>query len=351
MKDLGFDRGKLDDYFEGKNNLTDKNFIEELFSDEDNDSVLRDHLKKQWDKLMHEPENGNVNLDHILHKIHYNINTHPESRKRSQVIGNIIKWSARIAAVLMLPLAVYFALKLNGQPSSGKLSWVEINAPAWTRARFSLPDGTTGWLNSNSTLRYNADYIKDRKLFLEGEAYLEVFRDEKRPLSVMTKDIVVKVLGTKFNISSYSDENSVEVVLEEGKLIFSDPEMNKSYTMEPNELVVYDKISRDFSAEKVQPQKYLSWKEGRLVFRNDPLDIIARRLGRWYNVDVEIIGPVSNDLRLRATFLDENLEEVMRLLEKSLKIDYIILDRNIISGEIYTRRKVIITQDLVNTNI
>jgi len=66
---------------------------------------------------------------------------------------------------------------------------------------------------------------------------------------------------------------------------------------------------------------------------------------------VEIIGEVRTDLRLRATFLDENLEEVMHLLEQSLSIDYIILDRNLISGEIYSKRKVIITQKLVETNI
>ena len=63
--------------------------------------------------------------------------------------------------------------------------------------------------------------------------------------------------------------------------------------MNPNDLVIYDKTLKDFSTEVVQPQKYLSWTEGKLVFRNDPLDVIARRLERWYNIDVEVNGQFS----------------------------------------------------------
>ncbi|HUX57470.1 MAG TPA: FecR domain-containing protein, partial [Bacteroidales bacterium] len=227
--------------------------------------------------------------------------------------------------------------------SAGKETWVEIKAPAWTRAQFSLPDGTTGWLNSNSSVKYNGNFNADRQVTLTGEAFFDVFKDKKRPFIVNTNEVNVKVLGTRFNIASYKNENNVEVVLEEGKLVFNDKEMNKSYTMRPNDLVVYDKTLRDFSSEVVDPRKYLSWTEGKLEFRNDPIDVIARRLERWYDVDVEINGIISQQQRLRATFIDDSLEEVLYLLKRTLPIDYKIENRELKPDETYAKKKVIIT--------
>jgi ferric-dicitrate binding protein FerR (iron transport regulator) len=206
-----------------------------------------------------------------------------------------------------------------------------------------LPDGTTGWLNGNSSVKYNGNFITNRQVTLTGEAFFDVFKDKRSPFRVSTNEINVEVLGTRFNIASYEDEENVEVVLEEGKLVFNSKEMNKSFTMSPNDLLIYDKSSGNISTEEVQPRKYLSWTEGKLVFRNDPLDVIARRLGRWYNVDVEVDGIFPNDLRLRATFIDEGLEEVLALLKRSLAVDCKIENGNINPDETYGRKKVIIT--------
>ena len=76
-----------------------------------------------------------------------------------------------------------------------KETWVEIKAPAWTRAQFSLPDGTTGWLNSNSSVKYNGNFNTDRQVTLTGEAFFDVFKDKKRPFIVNTDEVIVKVLG------------------------------------------------------------------------------------------------------------------------------------------------------------
>ncbi|MDX9811809.1 MAG: DUF4974 domain-containing protein [Bacteroidales bacterium] len=350
MKGFGFEREKQEEFFEGKDKLPDLDAVEKMFCDEDAQQGLQENMKKRWYSILNEDIKEDVNLDHILYRIHYKINSEMNNRKKLN-LESVIKWTGRVAAILILPLALYLAIQQFKPVSPEKMTWVDIKAPAWTRVQFSLPDGSTGWLNSNSSLRYSGDYLKDRTLILDGESYLDVVTDEKHPLSVITGGVVVKVLGTKFNVASYKDEENVEVVLEEGKILFSDLENKNIYTLEPNEMLTYNKTNKDLAAGKVNPQKYLAWKEGRLVFRNDPLDIVARRIGRWYNVDVEIIGEVRTDLRLRATFLDENLEEVMHLLEQSLSIDYIILDRNLISGEIYSKRKVIITQKLVETNI
>ena len=133
------------------------------------------------------------------------------------------------------------------------------------------------------------------------------------------------------------------MVLEEGNLVFNDKEINKSYTMRPNDLVVYDKTLKDFSTEVVHPQKYISWTEGKLEFRNDALDAIVRKLERWYNIDIEINGSISQDQRLRATFIDESLEDALNLLRRTLPINYRIENGNLKPDESYAKKKVIIT--------
>ena len=309
MAEIRFDRDRIERYFKGEYSEEDKSYVEEVFSDDNNEEELNTLLRRQFNELKSEDDDETKNLDHILYRIHYDINT--RSAERGTILSSVvIRWGLRIAGIILLPLLIFIGINNYTGKVETRDSWVEIKAPAWTRAEFSLPDGTTGWLNSNSSVRYEGNFQSDRKITLKGEAYFDEYRDPKRPFVVTTNEVDVKVLGTRFSIASYDNESNVEVVLEEGKLEFSDKDNTKSYIMKPNDLLVYDKMRKDFSTEEVQPQKYLSWKEGKLVFRNDPLDVIARRLERWYNIDVEINGSITADLRLRATFIDEDLEEV-----------------------------------------
>ena len=342
MAEIGFDDEKLNRYFKGEYSDKDASYVDEVFCDNNKEKELKHLLLKQFYELLPEDEDDKKNLDHILYKIHYDINTRLSSRK-AWSFDNITKWSFRIAGVIMLPIVILIGIHMYTGTNLKKETWVEIKAPAWTRAQFSLPDGTTGWLNSNSSVKYNGNFNSDRQVSLTGEAFFNVFKDKKRPFIVNTPEINVKVLGTRFNIASYNNENNVEVVLEEGKLVFNDKEINKSYTMRPNDLVVYDKTQRDFSTKVVLPQKYLLWTEGKLEFRNDPLDVVARKLERWYNIDVEVNGSISHDQRLRATFVNESLEEVLYLLKRTLHIDYRIENGNLKPDETYSKKKVIIT--------
>lgn len=342
MTEPGLDSERINRFFNGQDSEQDSLYVNEVFCDNSKEKELKHLLSRQFNELLPDDEIDIKNLDHILYKIHYEINTRRPARK-VWPYNNPLKWALRIASVIILPLVFFFGIQTLKDVNSNNEAWVEIKAPAWTRAQFSLSDGTIGWLNSNSSVKYNGSFSADRQVTLKGEAFFDVAKDEKRPFVVNTEEIVVTALGTRFNIASYEDEKNVEVVLEEGKLIFSDKEMNKSYTMKPNDLVKYDKTHKDFSTEVVEPNKYVSWTEGKLVFRNDPVDVIARRLARWYNVDVEVNGSLTDDIRLRATFTDENLEEVMNLLKRSLPIDYKIVNGNTQKDDIYIKTRVIIS--------
>ncbi|MFA5973940.1 MAG: FecR domain-containing protein [Lentimicrobiaceae bacterium] len=341
MTTTGFDKEKIINYYNRDHSEEDKSYITEIFCDELHEEEIKSLLSGQFDELLKEEYIEKRNLDHILYRIHYEINTKSKAQKEGKY-ASIVKWAYRIAGMLLLPLAFLIGLHMNKETQLKKEAWVEIKAPAWTRAQFSLPDGTTGWLNSSSSIKYKEDFIHDRQIALNGEAFFDVFKDKHRPFVVTTNDISVEVLGTRFNIASYDNENDVEVILEEGKLLFNTAKRNKFYIMHPNDLVTFNKTNKDFTTEVVDPNKYLSWTDGMLVFRNDPLDVIARRLERWYNIDVEVDKTLTEDLRLRATFKDESLEEVLGLLKRSLPIDYKIEIQDLKPNEIYAKKKVII---------
>ncbi|MCX6259143.1 MAG: FecR family protein [Bacteroidia bacterium] len=342
MANVEFDSEKVERYFNGEDPGTDQSYINDVFCDNSKENQLRKLLSRQFNEMPKEEETEDKNLDDILYKIHYDINTRLSTRKTLKFPG-IIRWALSIAGAILLPLVIFMGIKNHQEASLRKETWVEIKAPAWTRAQFSLPDGTTGWLNSNSSIKYSGNFNADRQISLTGEAFFNVYQDKKRPFIVHTPEINVKVLGTRFNIASYQNEKTAEVVLEEGMLVFNDPQMNKSYTMKPNDLVIYNKTLKAFSTEVVQPEKYISWKDGKLVFRNDPLDVIARRLERWYNIDVDLNVSSPEDIRWRATFVGDNLEEVLILLKRSLHVDYKIEKRDLKPDETLTKKKVMLT--------
>jgi transmembrane sensor len=336
------DRERFIKYFKGKYAEKDSNYVDQVFEDNDYEEELKDFLSEQFDTLSPVNENKRKNLDHILYKIHYDINTKRTKHEGSKII-QISRWALRIAGILMLPVVVMIGIQTYKHFYLQKEAWVEIIAPAWTRIQFSLPDGTKGWLNSNSRLRYDGDFYDHRQVSLSGEAFFDVHKDNMRPFVLNTCNVEVKVLGTRFNIAAYDNEKSVEVVLEEGEIELNEKRTAKCYTMKPNDLIVYDKAQNDFTQEIVQPQKYKSWTEGKLIFRNDPLDVVARRLERWYNIDVEINGNLSQNHRLRATFIDEDLEEILNLLKRSLPIDFRIEHRCLQADDTYSKKKVVIT--------
>ena len=340
---IEFNEDRLRRFFEGNYTEEDKAWAGEIFCDKSAEAELKKYLRKHWYELFQEEEATDKNLEHILYQLHYEINTKQvlPLRRISKFIDNF----SRIAAILIIPLLVYTGISLYRNPGKGVDTWVEVKAPGWTRAQFSLPDGTSVWLNSNSAIKYRNNYARkrNREVILKGEAFFDVTENKERPFKVVADEILVTVLGTKFNIASYENEKDIEVVHEEGKLVFADKNRQQFYIMKPNDLIVYSKDSKGFSVETVQAQKYSSWLEGKLVFRNDPLDVIARRLERWYNVKVETRGEFKEDIRLRATFVDENIEEVLYFMKRSLPIDYIIQEGGVSEDSVYYKKKIIIT--------
>ncbi|MBN1683321.1 FecR family protein [Candidatus Bathyarchaeota archaeon] len=336
------DTERITRFFKGDSAEDASQYIKEVFCDREKVKELDDLMRRIWYDLLSKSDLKEDKIDHVLYRIHYEINT--KMQKSKQTISRFVKWFSRVAAILVLPLILYSGIHFYRTVSNkGDSSWVEIKTPAWTRSQFSLPDGTQGWLNSNSSIRYNGNFNNNREVILSGEAFFDVKKESKKPFKVNTGEITVTALGTRYNIASYENEKSIEVALEEGKLLFNNKKMNKSYLMKPNDCIIYDKKLNDFTVKRVEPETYYSWTMGKLVFRNDSLDAVARRLERCYNIEVEVRGDLTKQPRLRATFVDENLEEILKLLKLSLPIIYKINPQQLKEDGTYSKTKVTIT--------
>lgn len=339
MKGLDTDWEKIRSYFNNENSDENNEYINDIFSDESKEDAIKSHLHRHFYEFFAEEELERKDLDHLLYRVHFDINSNSLNRK-GYGFNHFLKWTLRIAGLIILPVMIYIGTGIYRDYGLNKEAWVEINSPAWTRTQFRLPDGTVGWLNSNSSIRYYGNFVSDRQLTLKGEAYFDVFRDDKKPFVVYTHEVAIKVLGTKFNVTAYENEKDIEVILEEGALVFNPNGKLDECQMKPGDKVVYDKLLHNASMEIVQTYKYTAWTQGKLVFRNDPIDIIARRLERFYNVDVEVVGKAEQSMRLRATFIDEDLEEVLSWMKLSLPLSYSIENGTILSDDIYARKKV-----------
>jgi len=193
------------------------------------------------------------------------------------------------------------------------------------RSLITLNDGTKVWMNNDSRLTYPNSFEGQplREVSLEGEAFFDVAENKAQPFIVHTADIDVKVLGTAFNVRSYQDQN-VETTLVRGKVnIASTGQQARVVTMLPNQRVVYEKNSQQLLLEnRVNTEKYTAWREGRLIFEDQPLSEIVQALERWYNVTIRVEDTGSLGCRFSAHIDNKSLEEVLELFKASENIDY-----------------------------
>ena len=165
----------------------------------------------------------------------------------------------------------------------------KIETPIGGKYQVNLPDGSKVWLNSSSSLRFSALFNGDtREVELSGEAYFDVSKNKSKPFRVITKDQIVEVLGTQFNINSYSDEGPIKTTLIEGsvKIIYKDKVvlLSPGQQFQPKELVS--------AVLEADTEEVVAWKEGYFVFKNEDIKSIMRKLSRWYNVEVSYSGDI-----------------------------------------------------------
>lgn len=184
-----------------------------------------------------------------------------------------------------------------------------------------LEDGTVIHLNADSELKVPLDFGKtDRKVWLKGEAFFDVARDEDRLFTVHTDRANVSVLGTEFDVRVYPDEREMVTTLVTGKV-----ELKSSKAVEQLEPGEQSRIGTEgrIRTEKVNVYPYIAWQTGRMVFENERLEKIMTELQRWYDFEIFYTNPEVKEMRFTIDLLKyEDVSKVLNLMEKMEKVTF-----------------------------
>lgn len=202
----------------------------------------------------------------------------------------------------------------------------KIETPFGGKYQINLPDGSKVWLNSASTLRFPALFSGNtREVELNGEAYFDVAKNPNKPFKVITKDQIVEVLGTQFNINSYSDEETFKTTLIEGsvKIIYKD----KVVLLSPGQQ--FQPSMKSSKVIEADTEEVTAWKNGYFLFKDEDIQSIMRKVSRWYNVEVNYSGNIPDVGFGGNISRSKDINEVLNVLQLTNAVHFKVEGRRI----------------------
>ncbi|WP_302963385.1 FecR family protein [Barnesiella intestinihominis] len=194
----------------------------------------------------------------------------------------------------------------------------QIVVPYGKRSHMTLPDGSALWINSGSRVIYQSDFEKKRHLYVDGEIYLDVHRDTSHPFIVKTNRIEVKVLGTKFNVSDYHNDPQSSVTLVKGSVEVTVGE--NSTKLAPNQRLAYE--SGLMNVKNVDVTPYICWKDDIINFNDMKLHDILRTLSHYYNIPIEGIESLDNEVCYGNMDLNLSIDEILESISHTVELSY-----------------------------
>jgi transmembrane sensor len=331
-------------YLAGSASNEDISFLEKWISESDENKKFFDQIRNIWGTVDSQNLSQVIDTKKSLDKVLQRISPAFSRKKRWERIG-------KIAAILLIPLFVGNIIWFSNNSRKAVLHnapvFSETYAAFGTRTALKLVDGSQVWLNSGSSLRYPDKFTgNNREVLLNGEAYFEVASNASLPFIVKTADLTIKATGTKFNVMGYNSDLKSEITLVDGKVSVCELDKNGNSTLlkelNPDQHLVYNKSTKLVSVNNEDPYKFYSWKDGKLIFRNEPLSDVVNKLSQVFNVDIILQGNTLQDYRYRATFEDESLSEILKLLKISSPISYQEIKRYPLPDGSFPKKRVII---------
>lgn len=200
-----------------------------------------------------------------------------------------------------------------------------VTTPRGGQYQVILPDGTKAWLNSLSSIHFPVAFTgRERNVETTGEVYFEVAKDKLKPFRVSTAGQTVTVLGTHFNIMAYSDEPQIVTTLLEGAVSIA--KGGQSKTLKPGEQAL---VNQDIKVVDADTDDAIAWKKGLTAFTDADLKSIMRKVSRWYDIDVEYQGQISDRTFTGAISRNSNLSALLKILALN-RIQFSIEDKKLI---------------------
>lgn len=215
---------------------------------------------------------------------------------------------------------------LSAAPAA--ITYNTLTTPRGGQYRVILSDGTKVWLNAASCLRYPTSFTgRERMIEIRGEAYFEVEKNREMPFIVRANGAVVQVLGTKFNVMAYGDEDELNTTLLEGGVKVSMNDVSK--TLKPGQQARLTTDGKLTLVDDADIDQTLAWKDNLFSFNDADIHTVMRQIARWYDVDIQYGGKITQHFNgniSRAV----NVSKVFAMLELTGSVHFRIEGRQII---------------------
>ena len=370
-------------YFEGRANQEEADLITQWIKEHGSGYKCERCLHLLWTELETEVQGAEVELEPLLDRIHHTLhlkaarNNKPKAQATTAhtpriSFNQLFRNLGRIAAIFLVPIMAFTGWEIYSQrmwvKNQTEVVYNKISCPLAAQSQFELPDGTKGYLNNGSSLRYPVKFTgNSREVELLGEAFFDVRHNKQRPFIIKTVGLEVRVLGTRLNIHSYPNDDYQEITVESGSVelvhrehgqeilvtemqpgqhaVFqfgdhrsASPRLDRDQnlievenneqlkdvasTLNPGKETIYRMDEGDLYLKKDETKYYTGWTDGKLILRNDPMPILLKRIERWYSVSFNIEDERINEYTYWATFTQETLDQVLELLSLTGPIQF-----------------------------
>ena len=342
----------------GEASAAERDELMQLLQDQPALQQQFDILKRWWDS-QHITADSSVEtstIEHIMQRSSQesaNVIGMKEARK-PRLLRNIY---GRVAIVAGLLIIITGAVVMLSKKTTPAIAMHEVLAQKGSRTRTMLPDGSTVWLNAGSKISYIQGLTgATREVTLEGEAYFDIVKRNGRAFIVHTKEIDIYVLGTAFNVKSYPNDKTIETTLIRGLVsITRNGKTEKPVYLHPNQKFVLSLASKKEnepadnltvnSGQQITPNKpnvinldsevsdtsrtETAWIYNRLEFRGDTFDELAKKLERWYNINIHFEDEKVKQLTFNGSLEIETIEEAFKALRAASSFKYTINENEI----------------------
>jgi transmembrane sensor len=325
------DQHLLDKFFNGQCTEAERRVVIRWLADPANQLRARSMMEHRWDITGEDDDDAtDLDVEQLLTKTKEDISTKGTSTIRAKRWVPLFMRSAASWLVMILGTAVllFFLYKELGWRARLTMTTAELSEVESATGQITmkvLPDGTRVWLNTQSKLKYPPEFGATREVELQGEAFFDVAEDKRHPFIVKAAGINVRVLGTAFNVKSYPGDPAVTTTLVRGKVSIKkerDQQDDRAIELKPNQQALFFHASKEITLTGVDAARYTSWTDGSLVFDDEPVADVFKRLERWYGVLVHVDDGVDTTCKLTARIDKESLKETLELLQSITGIRY-----------------------------
>lgn len=302
--------------------------LEEILKNFPDIHARYDVIEKYWKQEVY--YNQSSDAEEALTKVLARINKgKPAVKTRTLAFSRLV---AAAIVIISIGVGLYAYRFLNDKP----IPLIEKYNGKGSRSMITLADGSRIWLNSDSKIRYPKTFADNsREVFLTGEAFFNVAADSERPFYIHLNDASIKVVGTSFNVKAYANEEKIETSVVSGKVAFMPKAQNTqvyidTLLLRKSDKVIYSAFSGEIQTEVTNTLDDKEWINGKLIYKSETLESIARQLERSFGKKVFIKDPKIAQRQFTATFDDSSLNEIMYYLSLTSQFKYTITDSTLV---------------------